>query len=44
MKANKLDTLYRLMDRAEKERDYESVSALWWAIFALERGGIEKLK
>ena len=32
----KLDVLYRLLERAERERDSEAVAALRWAIFNLE--------
>lgn len=32
----RLETLYRLLERAEKERDAEAESALRWAIFRLE--------
>lgn len=33
---SKIDMLYRLLERAEKEKDYDAVSALRWAIFCLE--------
>lgn len=31
-----MDKLYELLERAEKEKDQEAVSALRWAIFSLE--------
>lgn len=31
-----IDTLYKLLERAEKEKDYDVVAALRWAIFTLE--------
>lgn len=37
MESKKLDTLYVLLERAEKENDMEAVVALRWAIFELER-------
>lgn len=36
MDENKLDVLYALLYRAEKEHDAEAVAALRWAIFILE--------
>lgn len=36
MEETKIDVLYRLLDRAEKEHDEEAVAALRWAIFTLE--------
>lgn len=32
----KIERLYALLERAEKERDKESTAALRWAIFQLE--------
>ncbi|MGN1413703.1 MAG: hypothetical protein ACI4WY_05595 [Anaerovoracaceae bacterium] len=32
----KIDKLYKLLERAEKEKDDEAVAALHWAIFQLE--------
>ena len=32
----KIERLYKLLERAEKEHDSESVAALRWAIFQLE--------
>lgn len=32
----RIDTLYRLLKRAEKEHDTEAAGALRWAIFELE--------
>lgn len=37
MKKKKIDRLYELLERAEKEKDVESAAALRWAIFTLER-------
>jgi hypothetical protein len=37
MESKKIDTLYALLERAEKENDAEAVAALRWAIFELER-------
>lgn len=37
MEFEKLETLYALLERAKKEKDAESVAALRWAIFELER-------
>lgn len=37
MENKKIDTLYTLLERAEKEKDAEAVAALRWAIFELER-------
>ncbi len=31
-----IDTLYKLLERAEKEKDYDAAAALRWAIFTLE--------
>ena len=36
MDKNKIERLYALLERAEKERDHETVAALRWAIFQLE--------
>ena len=36
MEEKKIEKLYLLLDRAEKEKDIEAVSALRWAIFTLE--------
>lgn len=32
----KIEKLYELLKRAEKEHDAEAVAALWWAIHTLE--------
>lgn len=32
----RIDYLYRLLDRAEREEDADSAAALRWAIFTLE--------
>ena len=36
MNGNKIERLYDLLARAEKEHDTESAAALRWAIFSLE--------
>ena len=36
MEEKKIDKLYELLDRAERERDNEAVAALRLAIFQLE--------
>ena len=36
MTEKKIDKLYELLERAEKERDTEAATALRWAIFHLE--------
>ena len=36
MKSKKIEVLYALLERAEKEKDAEAVAALRWAIFELE--------
>jgi hypothetical protein len=36
MKEKNLERLYRLLERAERENDTETVSAMRWAIFELE--------
>lgn len=36
MKEKNLERLYKLLERAEREHDTETESALWWAIFELE--------
>lgn len=37
MEEKKIDRLYELLARAEKEKDSESEAALRWAIFTLEK-------
>lgn len=32
-----METLYRMLERAERERDTETTAALRWAIFTLEQ-------
>ena len=41
MEEKKIEKLYELLDRAEKEKDADAVSALRFAIFTLEskKGG-----
>jgi protein-arginine kinase activator protein McsA len=36
MEEKKIEKLYELLDRAEKEKDTEAAAALRWAIFSLE--------
>ncbi len=36
MEQKKIDKLYALLERAEKEHDTEAAAALRWAIFQLE--------
>lgn len=36
MEKKKIDQLYKLLERAEKEHDTEAASALRWAILNLE--------
>ena len=36
MEEKKIENLYELLERAERERDAETVAALRWAIFQLE--------
>lgn len=36
MTEKKIETLYKLLERAEKEKDTEAAAALRWAIFQLE--------
>lgn len=37
MNAKRIEVLYRILERAEKERDTEAAAALRWAIFQLEK-------
>lgn len=36
MNEKKIELLYKLLERAEQERDHETAAALRWAIFTLE--------
>lgn len=36
MEEKRIDTLYRLLERAEREKDTAAAAALRWAIFELE--------
>ncbi len=36
MNENKIEMLYALLERAEKEKDADTAAALRWAIFTLE--------
>lgn len=36
MREKYIEKLYELLERAEKEKDNETISALRWAIFNLE--------
>lgn len=37
MEEKRIERLYELLERAEKEKDTESAVALRWAIFTLEQ-------
>lgn len=37
MEEKKIEKLYELLERAEKERDTDAVAALRWAILNLEK-------
>ena len=37
MNEKKIERIYELLKRAEKEKDAESAAALRWAIFTLEQ-------
>lgn len=37
MEETKIERLYELLERAEKEKDAESAASLRWAIFTLEQ-------
>lgn len=37
MDKKKIDKLYELLERAEREKDIEAAAALRWAIFQLEK-------
>ena len=39
MEQKKIEKLYELMERAKKERDEETATALRWAIYTLESMG-----
>ena len=36
MEEKKIERLYKLLERAEKEKDAETAAAMRWAIFQLE--------
>lgn len=36
MENKKIEVLYRLLEKAQKEKDHEAEVALRWAIFTLE--------
>nr|DAG52326.1 MAG TPA: hypothetical protein [Caudoviricetes sp.] len=36
MKIKKIDALYTLLERAEREKDHEAAATLRWAIFQIE--------
>lgn len=36
MEEKKIEALYKLLERAEREKDTEAAAALRWAIFQLE--------
>lgn len=37
MEEKRIERLYELLEKAEKEKDTESAAALRWAIFTLEQ-------
>ena len=37
MEEKRIEQLYRLLERAEREKDAEAAAALRWALFTLER-------
>lgn len=39
MEEKKIEILYKLLERAEREKDSEAAAALKWAIFTLEQKG-----
>ena len=44
MEKKKIEKLYKLLERAEKERDTETAAALRWAIFQLESRQAEQIR
>ena len=44
MEENKIESLYKLLERAERERDTETAAALRWAIFQLESRQAEQIR
>ena len=36
MEENKIESLYKLLEREEREQDAEAAAALRWAIFQIE--------
>ena len=38
MEKKRIEKLYQLLKRAEREKDTEAAAALRWAIFSLEQG------
>lgn len=36
MEEKNIERLYKLLERAEREKDTETAAAIWWAIFELE--------
>ena len=44
MEEKKIEKLYELLERAERERDAETAAALRWAIFQLESRQEEQIR
>lgn len=44
MEEKKIERLYELLERAEREQDTETASALRWAIFQLESRQAEQIR
>ena len=44
MEEKKIEKLYELLERAERERDTETAAALRWAIFQLENRQAEQIR
>lgn len=44
MEEKKIDKLYELLERAEREHDIEAAAALRWAIFQLESRQAEQIR
>ena len=44
MEEKKIERLYKLLERAEKEQDTETAAALRWAIFQIENRQAEQIR
>ena len=44
MEEKKIERLYELLERAEREQDAETAASLRWAIFQLENRYAEKIR